>query len=134
MNTAEILRAAAERVRQGWCQEVIRSARGVCAIGAIGVAGGMIRGDAECVFNAHKETLRHLQRALNLPAVTDVKNPLPFYLCTGPIGKWNDGFDQTAENVAAGLEFAAVVWEQEQAQSVGAVDPQAEAIPVGPRA
>jgi hypothetical protein len=31
----------------------------------------------------------------------------------GPIPQWNDALDQTAENVAAGLEYAALVWEQE---------------------
>jgi hypothetical protein len=31
---------------------------------------------------------------------------------------WNDDGGQTAENVASGLEYAALVWEQEQAIGV----------------
>jgi hypothetical protein len=114
-NTADILRAAAARVRQGWTQMVMVNANKVCALGAIGTVGGATGWYlfASCVFQQHSDTIIHLQRALALPTVADSGYEWARY--TNAIGAWNDAEGQTAENVAAGLEYAALIWEQEQA-------------------
>ncbi len=104
MNTAEILRCAAARVRQGWCQGTADDGNGgVCAVGAIWHVMGSDAGRGEPPIRLF------IARALRLS--TPDWDPVPL---------WNDAPGQTAENVAHGLEFAAVIWEQDQALSAAA--------------
>ena len=107
MNTAEILRAAAARVRQGWCQGSADDGNGgVCAIGSIWAVTN------SSVFDCSNWPIRQfLARAIGLS--------VDEHYCSIP--GWNDARGQTAENVAIAMEFAAVLWEQEQAQADDAV-------------
>lgn len=104
--TADILRAAATRVRQGWCQHVLFDRRGgVCALGAVAWAHGARSTDE--VFrlpDSWQDDVTALSTTLRVHGVNIVD--------------WNNAREQTAENVAAGLEYAALVWEQEQ-QAIG---------------
>lgn len=100
MNTAQVLRAAAARVRKGWCQNTYRDCKGnVCCIGALAEVKNV---DAKRLHDNEivDPACRAVWKALDVT-----------------IADWNDGEGQTAENVASGLELAAVVWEQAQAQN-----------------
>lgn len=110
-NTAHILRAAAARVRQGWCQGGLVDRHGhVCAIGAIqtvlGFAGAWTYPDLEREQSVRDAVIR----ALALPQLADKTTEWP---AECPIPIWNDAEGQTAENVALGLEYAAILWEQD---------------------
>ena len=126
MNTGEILKAAAARVRQGWIRGWTgRGADGPnCAVGAINVVR---RGDADYEDDEDpaQELLtiaRVIQSALQLPDHVNALEQHPLWMPVGAITQWNNASEQTAENVAAGLEYAALLWEQEQsAQAVSAV-------------
>ena len=123
--TAEILREAAGLVRRGWMQGGVgRSGRRVCAYGGVAeaVSEGRFPDDATRDDSARllaelrdaQATAAFLSYALRLPSA-----PAGWY-CGAPdanrrVYAWNDNKNQTAENVAAGLEYAALVWEQEQA-------------------
>lgn len=118
MNTAEILRAAAARVREGWTQDGYADGfGGVCAIGAMAVVTGLseeriVNGDYRGEVCFIEETVgAYVSGALRLTTDRCCRSGLP---------RWNDAEGQTAENVAAGLEYAALLWEQEQATPVNA--------------
>lgn len=133
MNTGEILRAAAARVREQWGQGDIF---GHCALSHVhGVLGG------EELYLAYfdpqvRKVASIIAGSLKLRPSGILADELS-HDC-GAVVCWNDDKKQTAENVAAGLEYAAVIWDQEQAieqaSSVGAVDPVGEQVAVGPRA
>lgn len=107
MTTGEILRSAAARVRQGWCQHLLRvGGSHVCALGALGVTPSF---DIRLTTDQQAAVLA-IVRALGLRS-NDPDFVCPYALVT----VWNDAKGQTAENVAAGLEYAALVWEQSQA-------------------
>jgi hypothetical protein len=106
MNTAEILRAAAARVRARWDR------------------GGL---SGHCALHAVRKTLRirEPQRIYELEGpivyvaqvvVDALALPIsPMFDDAGTrVYDWNDAEGQTAENVAAGLEYAALLWEEEQ--------------------
>lgn len=102
-NTAQILRAAARRVRRGWCQHEMSDEHGnVCAIG--GIARYVETTTADDIL-----ARRTLIRALDLNGGSGF----------AAIPHWNDAPGQTAENVAAGLEYAALFWEEEQKELSG---------------
>jgi hypothetical protein len=118
-NTAEILRAAAARVRQGWCQHRLTDFKGgVCAQGAMSVAayGGPL------AINWKLDEDRELWRWIALLMVRMFGERREIY-------DWNNAPEQTAENVAQGLEYAALLWEQEQAQ-LQAQDPASHTAPI----
>lgn len=101
MTTAEILRAAATRVRQGWCQGTMRNdGGGVCAL------GGMY--DAMAAQQLHLKDILDAQDFLIVALHLTVPH-------RNAITIWNDTPGQTAENVAVGLEYGALLWEQQQA-------------------
>ena len=112
---AGILRGAASKVRQGWCQHVVADGYGnVCAVGAIQDAAHEALGLLPAV--AFELRIRGaLVRALNLVPPPDSVCPIP--VC--PIPAWNDGAGQTAENVALGLEYAALMCEQQADSPIG---------------
>lgn len=94
MIISEILRAAAARVRQGWCRGLLYGPDGsVCARGAIWAVQKEMRLEAEMV----------VCRALHLPLSLAI---------------WNDQPGRTQEEVARGLEQAADWWEAEQALGI----------------
>lgn len=102
-NGAEILRAAAARVREGWCQESYDLASGgVCVYGAIAAVTGV----RACSWHG-------LERYVCHPVIAAIRKAIGGEMT---IPEWNDAKGQTAENVAVGLEYAALLWEQEQAQ------------------
>lgn len=114
-NTGEILRAAARRVRQGWCQHGLTDYQGgVCAQGAV---MDVLWGNPEhlCASTENRADYRLLSeifapvhRALG---ATRSKRPQP------TVKNWNNAKGQTAENVAQTLELAAILWDEEQAAS-----------------
>lgn len=109
MNTAEILRAAAQRVRQGWCQHNMEdSSGGVCAIGAV---CDVMFGDPWHIINMAKTEPDFIAVRLAL-----AEPMLSVFGEMREVKDWNNGTGQTAENVAQGLELAALLWEQGQAQ------------------
>jgi hypothetical protein len=105
-NTAEVLRIAATRVRQGWTRHTRDDGRGrVCALGALNVG----LGDHAYSFriDGRPELSAFVADALQLPMC---------WSKPAAIANWNNAADQTAENVATGLEYAALLWEQTHAQ------------------
>jgi hypothetical protein len=100
-DVAKILRASAARVRQGWCQGVIARGPNVCAFGAIEEVMGDWWG-ASLIADVAEKCL-HLKSANNT--------------VLRALAEWNDAPGQTAESVALGLEYAALLLEQEHAQS-----------------
>lgn len=106
---AQVLRAAAVVVRHGWCQGSKYDAQGnACAYGAIEPLSW-------CSGFIADEPARFVEAALGLTAQTTELRPLAF---------WNDAEGQTAENVAAGLEYAALIWEQEARESAAPRHPE----------
>lgn len=103
MSVPEIFRAAAARVRVRW--DRVRFAH--CVLGALSHVQGHPC-DIWHVYGENKALATVLVKALGLPSC-----PL-WDLDT--VWGWNDAPGQTAENVAAGLEFAALVYEEEAAQ------------------
>jgi hypothetical protein len=93
-NPADILRAAATSVLEGWCQESLSRDGRVCALGAV------------CKAATTYGTQDYLSAYY---ALVDV---LPD---TTSIAVWNDKVGQTAENVARTMVRAADRWEQEHA-------------------
>jgi hypothetical protein len=108
MTTGEILRAAAARVRQGWTQGDYYdpSTDSVCAVGALCAVRGCDMTDSMeinlAVGAVHCSRAHHL-----LMKVTNTVNRF--------VHIWNDMEGQTAENVAAAFERAAVLADQEDA-------------------
>ena len=93
MNTGELLRAVADRVR---------------------MRGGRLAGD-------DRRTARSADAAALMPApcrhaLDALSRALHGYVDWSSIYAWHDAEGQTAENVALGLEYAALFWEQEQLQ------------------
>lgn len=116
MNTAEILRAAAQRVRRGWCQNHLADGLGgVCAQGAV---MEVMWADPEYLSGREFKSpgLRE-----DFKAITAVFGPVHealganhSFIPTSVIKDWNNASGQTAENVAATLELAAILWEEKQ--------------------
>lgn len=113
VNLGEVFRGAAARVRLAWGQWFYHQplGDGVCALGAIRVMLGAIYDDAQmCLLGGDgsefDQAERFLERALKLaqPERGEFR----------PVPRWNDTPGQTAENVAVGLEYAALLWDQEQ--------------------
>lgn len=100
----EILRGAAALVRRGWHQGAAVDETGTrfCALGAIAKEMGDIE-FTSTVMPAE----RILARALGRSAPYDAS----YRRC---VAFWNDEKGQTAKNIAAGLELAAILAEQEQ--------------------
>lgn len=104
MTNGDCLRAAARRVRAGWCQGAMARGSRVCALGAIAQTVWLIEADQ---FNHTRyEALRQIVRDALALGTTD------------GLVHWNDAPDQTAENVAAGFELAAVCADQADAAPV----------------
>lgn len=122
MNTAEILRAAAARVRQSWCQYALRDGGGgVCALGALRVPFGLEPEDAgrDWINGRSAEEVYRILGTFESALVAIcamLRTPYMGYTpdTAAVIAQWNNGMGQTAENVAQGLEYAALLWEQEQ--------------------
>jgi hypothetical protein len=110
--TGDQLRDAATRVRNGWTRWEFQDGQGhVCAAGAL----GMISGHDVCrQVLVHAEALYALARALGKPR----GNALMALIA---IQGWNDAEGQTAENVAAGFELAAILADEEAAGKQRAV-------------
>lgn len=133
MTVPAILRAMAARVRQGWCQHRLQTPGGerVCAIGAYGAAlhgnalltperfGGLrvvevlaqqICADVNACPSRWIAGFGTRQVAEEMWATT-----LPGYRAWEHVVDWNNAPGQTAENVAAAMELAAVCEEQRAA-------------------
>jgi hypothetical protein len=111
MNIGSILRAAAARVRQGWCQYRLGDAADrVCAIGAI-----------SCVVDKVASSFGE-----KLDAELDASFVLYDALHIGSVVLWNDREGQTQEGVAQGLERAAAWWDAQQIAKTGEAAPNVE--------
>lgn len=121
--TAGVLRAAAQIVRRGWCQGsydnndyIHHKPDRFCAKGAIGLV--MFGNSTGELYN---DTVVAPVYDVLLRAVGDDRSWLAVRSVGAcPIVQWNDATDQTAENVAQAMEFAAILWEQEQQQKSAA--------------
>lgn len=109
MNPAT-LRQAAQIVRARWGQGALWSFGRVCALGAVAEATSGSPINSQDIV-----ALRAMVRVLQL--TVDAVDPVCGTKEGAAIAAWNDAKDQTAENVAAGLEFVALVWEQEEAEA-----------------
>ena len=112
MTVPEILRQAAVEVRKGWTRFTREDAQGrVCALGALDRASGASRSWVAFAEYLKPEAVDALAAALGvvLARVPWVGAPIPN---ADPIALWNNAPDQTAENVATTMEFAAVLAEQ----------------------
>lgn len=120
LTVPDVLRRAATRVRQKWCQGSYRDdSGGVCALGAIEeliLSSEPRRSGIDDYFLAvvAEDAIEH---GLCLPTDELRHRPVPL---------WNDAPGQTAENVACGLELAALLYEQKHAQQ--AEQPQPEGV------
>lgn len=113
MSIPEQLRAAAQLIRdKGWWNADV--GEGWCAANAIffGIGRPNKIDDGQSL-----EAQDVFCRALELDATNSPAS----------IWEWNDAPEQTAENVIAGLEYAALWYEQQQAQHV---EPAAVLVPV----
>lgn len=109
MTTPEQLRAAAGLVRGGWCQGfLVGPNQHVCAVGALAAARFGHRHYGVCAAAAESPALTALARALGAP---DSRTSYPENW--DYIVRWNNATGQTAENVAATMEYAALLIEQE---------------------
>jgi hypothetical protein len=115
MTVPELLRAAAARVRRGWCQGTLFDEHdNVCALGAIDRL-------AENYDLAHAAT----------EMLESLIGPSRDYAA---IPKWNDAEGQTAENVATAMELAALCWEQQaHVEAQGVDDPHGLSEPANPK-
>ncbi len=111
MTTPEILRAAAAEVRKGWVRHIRHDDHGfVCALGAIenAVAGRTL---------TMQEAIDHWWSVVE---DSDAVVTLQRVVGAQRIAPWNNAYDQTAENVAATMELAAICSEQEHAAPAAA--------------
>lgn len=98
MTTGQVLQVAAARVRIGWCQGRYSDGDGgVCATGAVIRAGTYVE-----IADLMRPAELAIKKALNIRSVE----------------AWNDAKGQTQENVAQGLEFAALYADQQDAAIV----------------
>lgn len=102
MNTGEVLIAAAQRIRtQGLCKGNFSDDRGgLCALGAI---------DAVLDLDAIEATGDPKAISAAFVRSMEAENALNEILPVPGVVKWNDAKEQTAENVAVGLEYAGLV-------------------------
>jgi hypothetical protein len=118
MLISEVLKAGAERVRQGWCQYALEDYRGgVCAQGAI---LSVTEGCANPFF--HKSVT-----AINWVRFGRATDYINRAINSSDITRWNNAPGQTAENVAQALELAAILAEQDE-RAVKADQPAAVAV------
>lgn len=111
MTTSEILRAAAARVRQGWCQGNFWSWEGgACALGAICDVWWLEDEDAD----PDPGTLGGTQPVVALERALGLERD--------GVSAWNDAPGQTAEGVAIGLEFAALWFDEQQKHTAAHVE------------
>ncbi len=108
VSTPDLLRAAAEEVRKGWTRFVREDALGnVCALGALDRVTGVR--DYVLAWSyvelAHPDLVAALARAIG-NASPDAEEQ------SVAIADWNNAGRQTAANVAATLEFAALCVDQ----------------------
>lgn len=107
MTTAEILRAAATEVRKGWVQHYLIDYRNrVCALGAL---YRVVTGDADRRLPNDHPAIVALTAYLPADTSRWRMRPVPR---DWKIADWNNAEDQTAENVALTMEFAALCAEQ----------------------
>lgn len=112
MTTPEVLRAGAAKVRTGWVRgwRHQRDAAGLDQVCALGALEGPLGEYAEVV---HQEAVKALARLLP-------QRPSSWQsaiMCAAHnVAHWNNSPDQTQENVAATMELAAILLEQEAAQ------------------
>lgn len=118
---ATILRDAAQRVRRGWCQaEGLTKDGRVCAFAgiALSVTWGRLGPLSDAELEAIEGARVALLRALGLPNLGLGGWSVVY--------DWNDAPQQTAEGVALGLEYAALLAEQESGAAVR--DPESECV------
>lgn len=131
MTVGERLKAAAERVRQGWTQGYYYRAEngGVCAMGAIYVVSVEAESGSSWWIDhtLYDSELEYLVKAIGKVPMRDY---LGGPLLRNQIGRWNDAPDQTAENVALALELAAILWEQEQPCAIHRPEPNRDRVDV----
>jgi hypothetical protein len=106
MTTAEQLRAAAVRVRLGWCQGALKQGERVCAIGALGLSIAPPGATAVTILSLMPASCA-LLRAIGHGWKDALDAPLH-------VTAWNDTPGRTAEEVATALECAADLWDAEQ--------------------
>lgn len=111
MTVPEVLRAAAQGVRQGWCQNQLQIGFDRCAIGWV-----LYVLDTRSRYGFIQRSLLETNvraaviNALALPERIEVW-PDGYREKRCPIPAWNDAPGQTAENVALGLEYSAIHYE-----------------------
>jgi len=110
--TGDRLRAAAARVRAGWCRHALALPDGsVCAVGALGIVS--VRSQTE-QCREHAEELVFIVRAIGRDVWLrddDKADIVHAVIVQG----WNDAPGQTVEGVALGLELAAILADEEAA-------------------
>lgn len=116
-----VLRAGAARIRTlGWLRGQLSNEGGsACAVGALGFALGFPRVPAPmwwgegCIATC-LDILQEVTRVLALPPAAVIgRRGAEIW---DAVVEWNNADGQTAENVATGLEYTALVLEQEVAQ------------------
>jgi len=119
MTTSEILRQAAVEVRKGWCRYVLEDDdRNVCANGAL---ARICFGCATEALNVKHRNYIHFRAAQGVIGEVLGLGDAPAFA----IPVWNNATRQTQENVATTLEYAAMLWDQQQA-AVLAETPEGE--------
>lgn len=118
MTVADTLRAAANYIREhGWVQGLYDEPDGACAI------GGLMHACGEKVCGADAFMRLPLATIVDALRLVAPRVPTPpawqqrewaSYLMSKAIAGWNDAEGQTKENVIAGLEYAALWWEERE--------------------
>lgn len=110
MTTPELLRAAAGEVRNGWTQGIRHDGDtgNVCALGALENAAWKNGAAPQHWADGTWDAVQALGRVIGPPHCYGEG-------VTYKIAHWNNAPDQTAENVAVAMEYAALCAEQEAA-------------------
>lgn len=110
MTLPDAYRAAAAKVREGWCQHILQNDRGdVCALGGLSQA---LHGTP---FRVHKlEDVLPLAKAIRPDVEREITDPLfPASPSLHVIVDWNNRPQRTAEEVATLFEATALFLEEE---------------------
>jgi hypothetical protein len=118
MTKGQQLRAAATIIRGGWEHGALHSEdlSRVCAMGGMCRVLGIDLTEFGEGLAGQKEVMELCEVVVQALQLSTTSYPTSYpWMLSNVVATWNDADDQTQENVAAGLEFAALYWDEQQA-------------------